>query len=134
MNSEEFKQLGTIHMENRASDYYPLEKPQPTSFAPSPLASIKMDRMQNAAPQTTRNARGRSIDAARNVDGPDKSRSAHIKALVADRIKEEEIRSKLVTDEIVKMKMSGPRASSAQRRKNEFLFPTTTNQENHNDE
>ena len=27
MNSEEFKQLGTMHMENRASDYYPLEKP-----------------------------------------------------------------------------------------------------------
>ena len=26
-NSEEFKQLGTIHMENRAAEYYPLEKP-----------------------------------------------------------------------------------------------------------
>ena len=26
-NSEEFKQLGTMHIENRASDYYPLEKP-----------------------------------------------------------------------------------------------------------
>ena len=32
-NSEEFKQLGTIHMENRASDYYPLDKPQPMTYA-----------------------------------------------------------------------------------------------------
>ena len=32
-NSEEFKQLGTIHMENRASDYYPLDKVQPQQFA-----------------------------------------------------------------------------------------------------
>ena len=26
-NSEEFKQLGTMHIENRASNYFPLEKP-----------------------------------------------------------------------------------------------------------
>lgn len=26
-NSEEFKQLGTMHMMNRNSDYFPLEKP-----------------------------------------------------------------------------------------------------------
>jgi hypothetical protein len=37
MNSEEFKQLGTMHIENRATDYYPLEKPQPSAIAPSPL-------------------------------------------------------------------------------------------------
>lgn len=40
-------------------------------------------------------------------------RSAHIKSLVAERLKEEDIRNKLVTDEIVKMKRNGPRASSA---------------------
>lgn len=32
-NSEEFKQLGTMHIENRASNYYPLEVPQPVTFA-----------------------------------------------------------------------------------------------------
>ena len=37
MNSEEFKQLGTMHIENRAADYYPLEKPQPSAITPSPL-------------------------------------------------------------------------------------------------
>ena len=26
-NSEEFKQLGTIHQEKRTADYYPLDKP-----------------------------------------------------------------------------------------------------------
>ena len=26
-NSEEFKQLGTMHIENRSAEYYPLEKP-----------------------------------------------------------------------------------------------------------
>ena len=67
------------------------------------------------------------------VDAPEKSRSAHVKNMVADRIKEEEIRAKLITDEIVKMKSSGPRASSAQRRAMaESLFPSTTNQETHN--
>ena len=39
-NSEEFKQLGTIHMENRAADYFPLENPQPKGTAQSPLAAI----------------------------------------------------------------------------------------------
>jgi hypothetical protein len=39
-NSEEFKQLGTIHKENRAADYYPLDKPQPTSIQPSPLSKL----------------------------------------------------------------------------------------------
>lgn len=69
-----------------------------------------------------------------NVTDPDKSRSAHIKTLVAERLKEEDIRNKLVTDEIVKMKRNGPRASSAARNAAETLFPTTTNQECHNDE
>ena len=86
--------------------------------------------------QSARNhKRTQSLDVANAADDPDKSRSAHIKALLADRIKEEEIRNKLVTDEIVKMKRTGqPRASSAQRRKIEALFPSTTNQENHNNE
>jgi len=61
------------------------------------------------------------------------SRSAHIKNLVADRIKEEELRHRLVNNEIFKVK-HGPRASSADRRRTEVLFPTTTNQENHNEE
>ena len=65
---------------------------------------------------------------------PDKTRSAHIRGLVADRMKEEEIRTRLIADEIVKMKRSGPRASSAARRHADTLFPTTTNQETHNNE
>ena len=32
-NSEEFKQLGTIHQEKRTADYYPLDKPQPKLFS-----------------------------------------------------------------------------------------------------
>lgn len=139
-NSEEFKQLGTMHMDNRASDYFPLEKPQPASVAVSPLASIKMDRVvAGAQAQTMRNkdvhARTMSHEMMKQAAAdPEKARSAHIKMLVADRLKEEEIRNRLVTDEIVKMKRSGPRASSAQRRRNEALFPSTTNQETHCDE
>ncbi len=139
-NSEEFKQLGTMHIENRASDYFPLEKPQPMTIAASPLAAIKMDRVvAGAASQTTRNkdvhARTMSHDMLRQAAAdPDKARSNHIKSLVADRLKEEEIRNKLVADEIVKMKRSGPRASSAVRRRHEALFPSTTNQETHCDE
>ena len=56
------------------------------------------------------------MDAGNNVTDPDKSRSAHIKSLVAERLKEEDIRNKLVTDEIVKMKRFGPRANSASKR------------------
>ena len=78
--------------------------------------------------------RTKSFDLANAVTDPEKSRSVHIKNLVAERMKEEEIRSKLVADEIVKMKHHGPRASSAQKRQEQALFPTTTNQENHNDE
>lgn len=74
------------------------------------------------------------MDAGNNVTDPDKSRSAHIKSLVAERLKEEDIRNKLVTDEIVKMKRFGPRANSASKRVSKSLFPTTTNQETHNDE
>lgn len=93
-----------------------------------------MDKVQERQQKTVR-MRGSSLDAARTVDDPDKSRSAHIKNLVADRMKEEDIRSKLVQDEIMKMKRSGPRASSAARRATrEPLFPTTTNQETHNEE
>ena len=46
-NSEEFKQLGTIHMENRAAEYYPLEKPQPVSYQQNPLADIQMDKLMS---------------------------------------------------------------------------------------
>ena len=42
-NSEDFKQLGTLSPENRASDYYPLEAPQPLNYANSPLSKILMD-------------------------------------------------------------------------------------------
>lgn len=41
-SSEDFKQLGTLQMENRASEYYPLEALQPLSYAQSPLAKIEM--------------------------------------------------------------------------------------------
>jgi hypothetical protein len=44
------------------------------------------------------------MDRANQVDNPDMSRSSVIKNLVADRIKEEQIRAKLITDEIIKMK------------------------------
>ena len=43
--SEDFKQLGTLHHENRAADYYPLDRPQPLDKQPSPLASISMDQV-----------------------------------------------------------------------------------------
>ena len=140
-NSEEFKQLGTMHIENRAADYYPLEKPQPKQFAQSPLNAIKMEKIMgnrdgrnNRMNQSANHRRTQSLDQAHGATDPEKSRSAHIRNLVADRIREEEIRNKLVADEIVKMKRHGPRASSAHRRTNELLFPTTTNQETHNDE
>lgn len=136
-NSEEFKQLGTIHMENRASDYYPLEKPQPATFAQSPGAAIQMEKIMGASKQKMLSQSARrssSMDAGNNVTDPDKSRSAHIKSLVAERLKEEDLRNKLVTDEIVKMKRHGPRASSAQKQAAQSLFPTTTNQEMHNEE
>ena len=43
-NSEDFKQLGTLHPENRASEYYPLDQPQPLNYAKSPLTQIQMDQ------------------------------------------------------------------------------------------
>lgn len=132
-NSEEFKQLGTIHMENRAADYYPLEKPQPGTSVLSPVAAAAIKTAGKFhGNESAPHKRAVSLTAARTVDDPDKSRSAHIKNLVADRIKEEELRSKIITDEIVNMKYKGPRPSSAQRRKNDALFPSTTNQETHN--
>lgn len=78
--------------------------------------------------------RASSFNTAKNVTDPEKSRSATIKQLVAERLQEEDLRNKLVTDEIVKMKRNGPRASSAQKRATLTLFPTTTNQEVHNDD
>ena len=47
-NSEEFKQLGTMHTENRASEYYPHDKPQPKGFAEDPFAAIEMDKIMAA--------------------------------------------------------------------------------------
>ena len=55
----------------------------------------------------------KSARRATSNDVTDQGRSAHIKSLVAERLKEEDIRNKLVTDEIVKMRRTGPRASSA---------------------
>jgi len=49
-------------------------------------------------------------------------------------MKEEELRNRLIADEIVKMKRTGPHGSAASRRHMETLFPTTTNQETHNDD
>ena len=135
-NSEEFKQLGTMHIENRASDYFPLEKPQPKNYAQTMGGAIQMEKImaegKKKLPQSSKRA---SSQDHGNMNVTENGRSAHIKSLVAERLKEEDIRNKLVTDEIVKMKRNGPRASSAQRRRAvESLFPTTTNQEMHNDE
>ena len=92
-----------------------------------------MERML-AGEAATRNAKAyKTVSYDANVD-PDKTRSAHIKSLVADRMKEEEIRNRLIADEIVKMKRAGPHGSAASRRHAETLFPTTTNQETHNNE
>ena len=136
LNSEEFKQLGTLHNENRASDYYPLDRPQPTAFASNAGNAAEMERVMQAD-KATRNRRSLSVsntaEMAQQADNPDKSRSQHIKALMAERMQEEELRMKIVADEVVKLKHS-QRASSAVRRKNELLFPTTTNQEMHNNE
>ena len=46
-NSEEFKQLGTMHIENRAAEYYPLDKPQPVGFTKSPIEAIQMEKVMN---------------------------------------------------------------------------------------
>lgn len=62
---------------------------------------------------TARHGRTQSLEMKQSVEDPDKVRSSHVKMLVADRLKEEQIRNKLITDEIVKLKHSGPRASSA---------------------
>lgn len=110
-NSEEFKQLGTIHMENRAAEYYPLDKPQPGSNILTPIAIAAMKATGSKA--AAGHSRAHSFSAARTATDPEKSRSTHVKNLVADRVKEEELRQKIITDEIVKMKYSGPRASSA---------------------
>ena len=59
-----------------------------------------------------RTSKGPALFDSNEVD-PDKKRSAHIKNLVADRKKEEELRAKLVSHEIVKMVGNKPRASSA---------------------
>lgn len=47
--------------------------------------------------------RAQSFDLTAGAD-PNKDRSAHIKNLVADRMREEEIRNKLVAEQIVAMK------------------------------
>lgn len=112
-NSEEFKQLGTIHMENRAADYFPLDKPQPGSSALSPIAAAAI----RASGEESRHKRATSLSAARTLIDPDRTRSTLVKNLAADRAKEEEIRQKILTDEIVSMKYSGPRHSSAKKRK-----------------
>ena len=44
-NSEEFKQLGTIHHEKRTADYYPLDKPQPKLFSHQQSTTIPMERV-----------------------------------------------------------------------------------------
>lgn len=121
-NSEEFKQLGTIHMENRAAEYYPLDKPSLKTKIPAPQK-----------PALIKRATSQDVPASK-VDNPENSRSAHVKNLMAERIKEEELRQKLITDEIVKMKSSGARGSSTTHRRNEILFPSTTNQECHNND
>jgi len=97
-------------MENRAAEYYPLEKPQPGTDVISPVAAAAIKATGNP---TGAHSRARSFNAARSATDPEKSRSAHIKGLVADRVKEEELRQKIITDEIVKMKYSGHRPSSA---------------------
>ena len=71
---------------------------------------------------------------AHNVTDPDKNRSSRVKELVADRMKEEEIRNKLVADEIVKMRRGGRAISAKRPSGGQNIFPTTTNQEAHNDE
>ena len=41
LNSEEFKQLGTMHIENRTASYYPPENPQPSANVPEDKNDIK---------------------------------------------------------------------------------------------
>ena len=89
LNSEDFKQLGTLAIENRASNYYPLEAPQPLKKEPSPLSKVGMNTTTNQFFSI-----GNRISNVEPVfdpkeQDPDKKRSSHIKNLVADRKKEE---------------------------------------------
>ena len=160
--SEDFIQLGTLHAENRASEYYPLDKPQPLSYATSPLEAVDLDTAFDL--QNTRGVKGffaqttRARSFNRSLASSNKKssgmnttsyqammstasafspaeikRQAHISNLMKDRKREELLRSKLITDEIIKLKPSDKqRGNSAQRREaGELLFPTTTNQAVH---
>jgi len=83
-NSEDFKQLGTFHIENRASNYYPLENPQPNGVSPSPLNKINMDYVVGGSARLTgRNDgafRTTNFDFQGQVDA-DRTRSDHIRNL-----------------------------------------------------
>ena len=132
--SEDFKQLGTLHHENRAADYYPLDRPQPLEVQPSPLVHISMDQVMAGSAKAATKTGYQSFDMRGAETDPDKNRSDHIKSLVADRMKEEEMRNRLIAKEIIKMKRKGPHSNSVATPQLELSYPITTNQETHNDE
>ena len=76
-NSEEFKQLGTLHQENRTAAYYPSEQPQPKAIdggilKNAPYALVNVDDRQ----LDSKNRKGRKlVDSGRAIMQADQSRA-----------------------------------------------------------
>ena len=150
-NSEEFKQLGTLHQENRTAAYYPPEQPQPTANAnpnpikmergilkePTPFALNVVEDGPNSLLDKADASRKKSTSIAesgRAIVLSDSSRANQLKHMIGDRMRDENLRANEINKELNAMKSAKLAKNPENEWKSDLLFPSTTNQEYINQE
>lgn len=121
-NSDEFKQLGTLHKENRMADYLTNETISYISKKSKPNSNfilMSAKDVPNDPYDPNRETNSLNIDT--------KERQANLKTLIGERLRNENLRSMIINQELSNLRqtMSPKRVS---------LFPVTTNQETFNEE
>lgn len=136
-NSEEFKQLGTLHLENRTAAYFPSEQPQPKANAleggilkNAPYALVTVDEK---ALESSKQKKGGSIaDSGRAIMQGDQNRTIQLKHMIGEKMREEGQRFNEINSELNRLKSEKARSSECAQE--ELMFPLTTNQEYINQE
>ena len=90
LNSEEFKQLGTMHIENRTASYYPPENPQPSANVPEDKNDIKNTIFPPKKRKESKQKSSSIADGGRAIMESDKTRAQQLKTMISDKMKEEE--------------------------------------------
>lgn len=127
-NSNEFKQLGTLHKENRMAEYLPGDRPLLSKLVRPVQNDTDPNTLLKSLPDGAKNGLenvGDSNSENMSIKLDTKYRQAALKHLIGERLRQENLRSLAINQELQKMRG----ALSPQNYSTGRQFPVTTNQE-----